>query len=253
MRYVPWILGSVGGALVLSVVLAAASAQTRNQEPLVLESTKPLYAKVALSPDKSTILSIVFDESRGTGKGYDVAYMTTAATGLGQDARRVPARTRTYGATLAATFEPATFMVPVNVVAGTSAQRNDAKVEVGFAFTQTQSTASREASRRVIATFERNDGEAAWEYAYSGALNTGLSEYAAPITAFDAKPLLTLTTKPNEQKSGETGIGITVLAGPYAFDCKRNGNPVNVELTVKDAAGKTVKQDSETVDKFAFG
>jgi len=42
--------------------------------PATLKSSTPRYAKVTLNEDGSKVLSVMFDESQGTGTGYDVLY-----------------------------------------------------------------------------------------------------------------------------------------------------------------------------------
>lgn len=56
----------------LAGLVLACAAEPANGPKYVSE--KPLYAKMVLSEDGSNVLTLAFDEFRGTGTGYDTVY-----------------------------------------------------------------------------------------------------------------------------------------------------------------------------------
>ena len=64
---------SWAGTLMLLSVASGCRADPA-KEP-TYSSQKPRYAKVVVNEDGSKVLTVVFDESRGTGKGYDRMYV----------------------------------------------------------------------------------------------------------------------------------------------------------------------------------
>jgi hypothetical protein len=244
-------------------------------------SKKPLYAKVALTEDGSKVLTVVFDESKGTGKGYDVVYADTDLSGKLDKASRVQA---------------SPFMCPSGVhyyfpPIGLKVSYNDKGVGISDAcqvtlssekhYSQTGASARLLASSGVgraaedffVSTSIRlRDGSTEREYSFKESIRPSPSPDAAAVASFPRKPEVAISTKPDEVKQGNLGIAFDLSdaegekqspaggavqslgCGCAATQARFQTNPpINAHVEIKTPDGKVVHQGDAALDKFTFG
>ncbi len=233
-------------------------------QALRFQSTKPLYARVALTPDQSTILRMAFDESRGTGTGYDTLYTTLHSNGRAGRVQRQTARTRRLARGVRCDFPP----IKLNVPYATGSMRMSYPCELTIAYqklvyplnatSRTSSGFSGAASRTqesfsVTSTVTLRYGSDQWHYSFRGNLTPSQSLDSAPMYTFLQRPTITITTRPDGRNQGNTGIGLRLAAGENQVECKRGSAPTEARVEVKKQDGAIVHRGSGALDKFTFG
>lgn len=244
-------------------------------------SKKPLYAKVALNEDGSKVLTVVFDESKGTGKGYDVLYADVELAGRLDKAARVEAPSYICPSGAHFYFPPIELSVPYNdkgagvstpCLVSLSYERHTP--ETGAAGRLLMSSAASTTQDFFVATTVRlRDGSAEREYSFKRSITVSPTLSDARVWGFPRRPGVAITTKPDPQKKGNVGIGLDMAetesqeqksAGPLlqssrcgcaateaSFQCKP---PINAHVEVKTPEGKVVVHRGDAaLDKFTFG
>jgi hypothetical protein len=92
-----------------------------------------------------------------------------------------------------------------------------------------------------------------WEYSFEGKIQTSESLESAPVWSFDAKPQLTVSTRPDGRNQGNLGIGLELKAGDRQFECKRNGAPPKALVEIRKPDGIVVHEGEDDLGKFRFG
>lgn len=229
-------------------------------------STEPVCARVALNPEGSMTLRVVFDESQGTGAGYDVLYANLESNGRGGATQTLKASSRRQPIGIRCDFpairltaqhdNPArkvTTSYPCEIVFGyeksASVSRGVAMASTG---SQTVSTSRRE-SFSVSSTISLRAGRDEWRYTFRGSIIPSRDLPSAPTWKFLESPTITVTTRPDGRNPGNVGIGLSLVAGPNELECQNGRSPLKVSVEVKAANGKVVHRGSGTLDKFTFG
>lgn len=75
----------------------------------------------------------------------------------------------------------------------------------------------------------------------------------ALFSCFNNAPELKIVTKPDPNKKGNTGIGLSIAAGDVNLDYQKEGDPVEAAVEIKAGDGKVVYKDTARIDKFSFG
>jgi hypothetical protein len=233
------------------------------------KSKKPLYAKVAMDEGGSKVLSVMYDESQGTGEGYDLLYADVNFDGTFEQAERIektfhPA-TRSTGALPVGwegwAFSPISLNVPFNEKG--EGVPDPCKITLRYQkhpiIAHIRRIASETKEREFIEVFEvlseiqlRQDSTV-WEYSFEGNMKPSESLESAPIWSFEASPKLEITTRPDGRKEGNLGIALNVPAGEKRFQCKKAGQPPKAHVEIKRPDGTIVHKGDETLDKFRFG
>ncbi len=239
---------------------------------VVPKSKKPLYAKVALNEDASKVLSVMYDESKGTGGGYDLLYADVNFDGKFEQSERIektshPA-TRSTGALPAGwegwAFSPISVNVPFNEKG--EGVPDPCKIILGY---QRYPTMSRvlalgtigpsTSPRKIAEVFEvrseirLHQDSALWDYSFEGNIKPSESLESAAVWRFDDKPKIEISTRPDGRKEGNLGIALSVPAGEKRFECKRTGQPPKAHVEIKKLDGTVLHKGDETLDKFRFG
>ncbi len=239
-------------------------------------SEKPLFAKVAVNEDGSTILCVAFDESQGTGEGYDVFYADVNMNGKFDADERFektpPPPILSTGLVppgwSSSTFPPVIVNVPYNEKGeGVS---DPCKVTfrfqrylIGNVISLSESGASlrpiapapREIRQELVVQaiiWLRQDG-AIWEYLFGDIIRPYERIEDAVVWRFGGKPELEVSTRPDGRKEGNLGIGLELKAGGQSFLCRKEGSLPEAHVEIKNSSGKVVHQGSAALNKFAFG
>jgi hypothetical protein len=239
---------------------------------VIVKSDKPLYARVALNEGGSKVLSLMYDESQGTGEGYDLLYADVNFNGKFERAERIektfhPATRRT--GLLPAGWEGWAFSpIPLNVPFNEKGEgvSDPCKIILGY---QRYPTMSRvlalgtigpsTSPRKMVEVFEvrseirlRQDS-IVWEYSFEGNMRPSGSLESAPVWRSDDRPKIEISTRPDGRKEGNLGIALNVAAGEKRFEWKKAGQPPKAHVQIKKSDGTVVHKGNETLDKFRFG
>ncbi len=264
--------------VVLALLSLALSCLAEPAKEPKYSSEKPLYAKVVVNEDGSKILSVVFDESQGTGKGYDVLYADVNFNGkFDRDERfgTVTPQVMSYGHPIpgwsSSNFAPIVLDVPYNEkgegvpdpckvtfryqrypIAINS--RFGFEVELDLSYRPPAPTAGKMREEfNVEATVRLQRDGAIWEYSFEDILRP--SERIENVVAwrFGAQPGLEVSTRPDGRKKGNLGIGLELKAGGRRFQSRKGNSPPEAQVEIKDLNGKVVHRGSAALDKFVFG
>jgi len=239
---------------------------------VVLRSKKPLYAKVALDEDGSKVLSVMYDESEGTGKGYDILYADVNFNGTFEHAERIKKTSHPYmfqhGRLRAGwagwSFSPIILNVPFNE----KGQRVSDPCKITFRYqrypipdrvprlvsvTPPPSAAKVREVFEILSEIRLRQDSTVWEYSFEGNMKPSESVKSAPVWSFDDRPKLQVSTRPDGRKKGNLGIALNVPAGEHRFECKKEGEPPKAHVEIRKLDGTVVHEGDDDLGKFRFG
>lgn len=262
------VLVAVGGVLISPPFSVSA-------ETFRFNSEKPLFAKVAVNEESLKVLSVVFDESQGTGKGFDVLYADVNFDGKFEAAEKVTANVRKCSLGFHCEFPAVKLDVPYNEKA--KGIRNACRVE----FNYQRHSITPPPARRTVAGILRTAGQSApapsiqedfgvsvtillrqdsseWQYSFRpsppvGNVKPAESLEKAPVWSFNGAPKLNIDTQPDGRKPGNFGIELKLTAGETQVECRKEGGLAKAQVEIKEPDGKVVHRGDDTLDKFVFG
>jgi len=247
-------IGCIVAVVLISASLACAAEGIK--EP-AYRSKKPLYAAVVLDEAGTKVLTLAFDESAGTGKGYDTLYADVNVNGDLTDEKAIGGnRLGLRGSSSTCSF-PFTMDVPYNEKSKGVEKPWELTVAIheytpsrlfGLVRGQTQQQVSIDGRMRL------KDEAGEWQYIFSFGMQPAEDSAAASPIRFRGKPVLRVMTQPDRQKEGNTGIAAYLSLDPVVLSqCLKAGQPVKAHVLVKDAQGKTVHSEDVSHDKLTFG
>jgi hypothetical protein len=240
-------------------------------------SEKPRYAKLAVAKDGSKVLAVVFDESKGTGEGYDILYADTDFNGTFDPGEKLQAKVHKCSPTgIHCNFPAFTVDVPFDKKAAgipkpCELTLNYAKhwyttrvEKVSLAARILGSSASKTTGPLpgntrvnenfyVYATVALPERSERWEYSFQGQTKPSESLKDAPVWSFNRPPALEITTKPDPQKKGHLGIGVNFSSGEIQMRCTKAGQPAKGHVEIKKRDGSVVHKEDVGLDKLSFG
>ena len=244
------------------------------------KSEKPRYAKVVLNADGSKVLSVVFDESGGTGKGYDILYADVNFNGKFEESEMLmklsqppvvhySLRTGLVPVGWSSlTFPPISVPVPYNE--GGKGIENPCQIVFTYQrYLSTERSILRESTGIVLVESPVPDklkeefsarceirlrqDFSSWEYSFEGGIEPSENPEAAPVLSFNGKPAFDLIVKPDGRVKGNAGVGLGLLVAGNRFECKKEGSPPKARVEIRKPDGEVVHQGEATLDKFTFG
>jgi hypothetical protein len=234
-------VASPQGRPVPPIATAAAGGGTERGAEAAYRSARPLYAKLALTADRSKVLSVLLDESYGTGKGYDIVYVDTNFNGRFEQQEAVKARPQELPIRRAS-FPPINLGLPYNEKGKGIAN----PCSLSFIYSGSQQLF-------LDATTRLAQGSVQWEYRLSEDLKPSGALASAPVAGFTRAPTLAVTTKPDLEKKGNLGIALGVVAGKTEVHCRRGQGAPEAHIIIRDTKGGIVHEATAAADKFAFG
>ncbi len=265
---------------ILSVLTMAVACAAGQMSEASYSSQKPVYAKVALAEDGSKLLSVVFDESKGTGNGYDVLYADTDFNGAFDEPQKVTAKTRKCSLGFHCDFAP----VKVSVTPKSEALGKTCGCEITFNYARhtytTRVTTAPERTRgafltRVLtarrqkaapaastttdesfsaqASIKVGEGSDQWEYSFVKSIKPSEEPAEAPIWNFLETPKLALTCKPNDRVKGNLGIGFDLMAGETRIEGKKGTVQLRARVEVRKSDGSIVHKNEGPASRYGFG
>ena len=223
-------------------------------ESAAFTSEKPLFLKLVVLPDPQQTLNLAFDESKGTGKGYDRLYMDSNYDGKFEPSEVADARV-TEGFTASANEQGVTrestpvYDFPTFTVSLTEVlQETAGTLTLHLAYLPLRELHmeifSLEAQRAV-----EYDG-ANWLCSMRGSLTPAAILEEASVVNLAQPPKLTLKAGPTKDALGIAG---ELRAGDLKYSVRQGDSEVPVQLKITDAGGTVVKQESLPMSKIGFG
>jgi len=214
-------------------------------------SAKPRYARLALTADRSKILSVVFDESNGTGQGYDIVYADVNFNGRFEQEEAVKPRTESLGGAKQASQPVSNTFPPINLNLPYNEKGKGIPNPCSVAFNYMKYSGKEEFL--VTAGMRLAQDSTQWRYLLAGYLKPSQSLGTAAVWGLVGTPTLTITTKPDLDKKGNLGIELAVVAGDTRIRCTKGKTAPDAHLVIRNPQGDIVRQDTAPADKFAFG
>ncbi len=250
-------IGCIVVVLLLTVSLCFSAELTKQP---AYRSGKPLYAKFVLDEGGTKVLTLAFDESAGTGKGYDTMYADLNVNGDLTDEKAMKGTLlKRGGSSHTCSFPPLTVDVPYNDRSKAVEKPWELSISIhedtpsrlfGLVRGQTQRQVWIDGKIRL------KDEAGEWQYNFSSAMQPAEQLAEASSIANRGKPVLRVMTQPDRQKKGNTGIAAYLsveLGYLFLFQCLKAGQPVKAHVLVKDAQGKTVHSEDISHEKLRFG
>jgi len=230
--------------------------------PAKYKLVRPRYATVALNENGSKALSVLFDESKGTGKGYDLLYADMNFNKKFEEMEKLKARTlERDGEVISSSFMP----IKVNVAYNDKAE-DPAHWQIAFGYHAPRSEPRERTSGwtsrtrpvsvgnfHVTANVTLGDGSDQWRYFMSGDIQPAETLSTARTWSAHHDLKLKVSTRPDGRKKGNLGIGLDLDAGENELACHKGGLPAKAHVEIKKPDGTVVHKDDETLGKFVFG
>lgn len=215
---------------------------------MAFKSKKPQYAAVALNEKGDKILKLVFDESQGTGKGYDTVYADLNFNGKLNDDKTIKGRIETNKDRTYINYPLMNLSIYYNDKA--KGVRNPYRLELGYFQSSNQGRVERNFSVRVMVGLKDKSGE--WQYSFGDILQTFDSPGKVQTTVLaDKLDGIMITTKPEK---GQLGImAVPVTHGHHLVYCYKNGPQAKAHVEVKNSSGKVVHSENISADKLVPG
>lgn len=213
-----------------------------------LKSQKAQFARLIAAPHHTTALTIILDESAGTGKGYDTLYADLNYDGCITTDERKQGQVNGVGEMAFGSF-------PAFAVADAAHPDEPAgqRARVSLSYQQYKGTSHFSVSTLARVAGASGEPGDTWQYRIDGQLATTASLETAPLTVLGGEPTLEIEAKPSAYDRHELGIGLTVkLGGKFCDPRGPQGSP-DATIVVRNAAGELVKQATARLDQFCFG
>ncbi len=231
-------------------------------------SEKPLYARLALDRKATTTLTLVFDESQGTGKGYDTVHADVNFNSDLTDDKATkrtlrdmifpssPLRQRT-SLGVSCDFPP----IQVDVPYSEEGKQVQKPWWIDLYYEQHEGSrffglAKPETVRRFIleAGTKRRDGPGEWAYSFGAVLQPAESLPSAKAVDLGGKPSLQVLTQPDRRNKGNMGIAASLVCGDVYITCAKGGRlTIPAHLQIKNEQGKIIHSEDVGLDKLVFG
>jgi hypothetical protein len=246
-------IGCLAILSVLTIALACAAAQTSQPR---YSSAKPLYARLALDEKGSKVLDLVFDESGGTGTGYDTIYGDLNFNGDFSDDKPIKGTLRKQsGMDVSCAFPPIDVDAPYNEKAKGVAR--PCWISIQYYQLEPQYAPRPQAAKFFVRPEIRlREGAAEWTYTLSSiSFDPAEKRAEAPaVRAFEDKPpALTVEAGADPKKSGYLGIQAFAVVGGRRASPSKGGKPIWADVRVTNALGKTVLHQNVALNKMFFG
>ncbi len=219
-----------------------------SKEP-VYSSEKPLYAAVAVDEAASKILTLVFDESEGTGKGYDTIYADLNFDGDLTDDQAIKG-TFTGDENLPGSSFP---VIDVPVPYNEKARDIDKPCQLDVMCYQFRQDEQAQQHFQLSAEIKLSDEAEEWQYSLYALLSPAEKPEGAIVATFGGKPSLQLFLAPSDAAEGNVGIGAMVMAGMGPLSCTKDDQPVMAHLKVANERGVTIHSQHVDADKLRPG
>lgn len=225
--------------LMVCVMMSASTSFGQTPEPAKFASEKPLFARIGVAADDSKVMLVAFDESGGTGTGYDTVYADANFNDVLEAAEKVAVESGAGSSYV--TFQAISLPFAYNA--------NGAGLDNPLTLTLTRSSwmaGGPEFSATLRVRLREDDKN--WEYVLRKTIQTSPERDKAEVQA--ARPL---TANVRLQRGAGLGIAVTLSAGEFSLSCRTpEGNP-QIRVLVLDAEHQTVSDATVPLDRLGYG
>lgn len=231
------LVSSLGAGLLVTAALAGSAAP-------------PLYGRLALPPQGGKALAFMLRGSQDSAL-RDVLYVDLNANGRFEPAEKLMGRPGEYQSAEYRQCQFAALDLPADAARGTLACRLQVTSLVFGAAETAQAVCALELK------WSQSAQGAAWSYAATGALQPttpgATKRETAPLLGATGPLGLQITTRPDPEREGKTGIGVTLGWPSMKLEVTQSPTPVTVEVTIKDPGGKLIHSDAVPLANCGFG
>ena len=219
--------------LLSSLMLSVVCANTSSAQELV--SANPRYVSIVLPEFSGRSVSVIFDESAGTGKGYNTVYVDANLNGrIDQDEKySAPSDDPEYDGVVTHSFP----FIALNL-----AQKKAVSYQITFFYVLDHGKESFIIDVDKVLQYKNKT----WHVIYSGDVKPSKSSDKPLLFKPIQAPKASVKSGPSEKA---TGIAISLASG--VVDVLSSN--ITVNLVLKNSSGKIVKKASGSLDKFGFG
>lgn len=216
----------------------------------VFKSAHPRFAKFAIAQNGSKAMLVAFDESKGTGKGYNTLFADTNYDGKIEASERVGKP----GDNTDSVFIPFP-QVRINTRFNADAKSASVPTEFAFYYTKLTNETAGDPAENFSAnvTFELRQGKVPYDYCLTANFIPSYTVKKAPFLDFRGIPSIKAETKPDTSKEGFTGISLSLMVGKWNVSTTGNEGPMTAALTIRDANGKRIESRIDDLSNFGFG
>lgn len=226
--------------MLLASLLLATLASAQPPEPVKFVSAKPMFIKLAMGAEKAPVVGVAFDESKGTGKGYDTAYVDTNANGVFEKSEKQAAETGSGPSNFLISLPAGLF--PAEITDETVQKTATARLML-YALGKTQSLMT-------TLNLTLKQGNQVWNYSLT-------ASGATPNADLNKAPVLhagPLSVVPTVRPSSRCGLAARLQAGDFSLSCSGpDGASSNIAILIKSQTGQTVHEDSVPLGRLGFG
>ncbi len=238
-------------AFVVGSLCLSATAQPAKE--LHYASEKPLYAKVVLHEAGSKVLTLVFDESQGTGEGYNTVYADLNLNGDLSDDKPITGTLRAGGHWRRFfSFPPVEFVVRYDATGKGVEEPWRLAIEHYEELPRGEETETKVLCT-LHPTLRVRDASGDWEYSFALGLLPRQRPKRAVAASIERKPVLRVEAKPNRGKGGNVQILPHLEADLVSIQCSKGGKSLTARVEMSDALGKVVRSEDIPLDSPGFG
>lgn len=227
--------------MLLASLLLATLVSAQPPDPVKFISAKPLFINLAMGAEKeSPKVGVAFDESKGTGKGYDTVYVDANCNAVFEASEK---------RAVEAGSGPANFVVPLPG-ALFPAQITDDTIQKTAAARFMLYSLGNVPSLMTTLNLSLKQGAQVWNYSLTASGATPSTD-AKKAPVLQAGPLQIIpTVRPGER----CGIAARLAAGDFSLSCSGpDGASSNIAILIKSQTGQTVHEDSVPLGRLGFG
>jgi hypothetical protein len=227
--------------LLLAILLMATAAGAAPPQPVKFMSAKPLFVKMAMGGEGAPVMALAFDESQGTGKGYDTIYADINADTVFESSEKISAEKGTGPLTFMVALPASLF--PAKIADASLEKTGDLRVTL-------YSLGNLNPSVMLALNLRLKRGQETWNYSMTSSGGTLSSDFAqAPV--LHAGPVEVV---PTVRPGARCGIAARLQAGDFSFSCSGpSGGSSNITVLVQNQAGQTMHEESVPLGRLGFG
>ncbi len=212
-------------------------------------SEKPLYAFVVLDEEANKVLKIVFDESGGTGKGYDTIYADLNLNDDMTDEEPIKGTLQRRRDRLSCALPPLDAHVPYNE----NGEGVEKPWQLNIRYNKYKRGERIDQRFSLEAKIRLRDKAGEWEYSFRAELNPAEDPEGVMATTFGGKTSLQIQTRPDKKKKGNIGIAAYMKTGERFVRCSKDGQPIKARVEIRNEQGKVIHSEDVSSDKLVSG
>jgi hypothetical protein len=251
-------MGRREGLLISALVLVLfSSGRAARGDEVKFQSKWPLYAYLAVDCDCNCVMRLAFDESQGTGKGYDRLYTDTKESGPFRTDSVVKANPPQRGGDSG----PETVRIfPSVPLPGAYVTPGGAPGTLALQFfvysmrTSKDQSAPPQAGMSCQATVKTTDARGEWTYNLGGQVSLSAQAHGLPVSGLTRTTDLGISFVADQQKAGQIGIAANLTNGNWMLGgVALAGQAIKAHVKIADDQGKVLSEEDIPKDQMGFG